>query len=223
MQTTLNSTTTGAAAGATAAPTAAANGAPSELFTTLLVAQIKNQNPLEPADPSQFVGQLTQLSQMEALQKLASQGEAQATMLASLQQLALGAQVGSTVSVATDSLRLAGEPVSGRFVLDGASAQTTLLLTGTDRQQRRIELGSQAAGQVDFSIDPAALGLPPGRYAVQVETAGGAAPAVEVDGVLRNVRLSPGGSAMLNIAGIGEVAASTITGLQGRRQEEVTP
>lgn len=45
----------------------------SGLFTKLLVAQIKNQDPLEPTNPSEFVSQLTQLSEMESLQKLASQ------------------------------------------------------------------------------------------------------------------------------------------------------
>ncbi|RZI59199.1 MAG: hypothetical protein EOP37_12495, partial [Rubrivivax sp.] len=44
--------------------------ATSSLFTTLLVAQIKNQDPLSPQDPSQFVSQLTQLSQVESMQKL---------------------------------------------------------------------------------------------------------------------------------------------------------
>ena len=70
-------------ASATAGQGAAAinpNGEVSKLFTTLLVAQIRNQNPLEPQDPSEFVGQMTQLSQMEALQMLARQGSATAGM-----------------------------------------------------------------------------------------------------------------------------------------------
>ena len=36
-------------------------------FLNLLVAQIKNQDPLNPADSTQFVGQLVQFSQLEQL------------------------------------------------------------------------------------------------------------------------------------------------------------
>jgi flagellar basal-body rod modification protein FlgD len=35
------------------------------MFLTLLVAQMKNQDPLNPADGSQFVAQLAQLTQLE--------------------------------------------------------------------------------------------------------------------------------------------------------------
>lgn len=50
--------------GATAA--SASSAAPSkELFLQLLVAQIKNQDPLNPADGTQFVSELAQFSELE--------------------------------------------------------------------------------------------------------------------------------------------------------------
>lgn len=36
-------------------------------FLKLLTAQIKNQNPLNPSDPTQFIGQLVSFSQLEQL------------------------------------------------------------------------------------------------------------------------------------------------------------
>jgi flagellar basal-body rod modification protein FlgD len=69
----------------------------SDMFTKLLVAQIQNQDPLSPTDPAQFVQQLTQLSQTEALQNLSNLTSANASVLQSMQVLALGAQVGSDV------------------------------------------------------------------------------------------------------------------------------
>jgi len=64
MQTNLS---TSGGAGAGAAPAAPLTGAAAtkDMFTKLLVAQIRNQDPLSPTDPSQFVNQLTQLSQTE--------------------------------------------------------------------------------------------------------------------------------------------------------------
>jgi len=86
------STNAGAGAQASGALPIGNAAATSDMFTKLLVAQIKNQDPLEPTDPSQFVKQLTQLSQTESLQSLASQATTNASLLQSIQALALGAQ-----------------------------------------------------------------------------------------------------------------------------------
>lgn len=57
-----------AAADATAAlPTAGNSAATKENFLQLLVAQIKHQNPLEPADGTQFLSQLAQFTEMEQM------------------------------------------------------------------------------------------------------------------------------------------------------------
>jgi flagellar basal-body rod modification protein FlgD len=53
----------------------------SDMFTKLLVAQIRNQDPLAPQDPTQFVNQLSQLSQTEALQNLSQTTSANASVL----------------------------------------------------------------------------------------------------------------------------------------------
>lgn len=190
-------------------------GSISNLFTTLLVAQIKNQNPLEPTDPSEFVGQLTQLSQMEALQSLKDQGTANAAMLSSLQVLALGGQVGSQVTVQTDKLTLSGEPVQIGFTLENLNPQNTLVLKGSDGSEQRIELGSRSPGSVQYTIDPAALGLTHGAYSMRVETSAQETPALEATGRLSSVHLSGAGGAMLNVAGVGQISPSLLTRFNG--------
>jgi len=191
-------------------------GSVSDLFVKLLVAQIKNQNPLEPTDPSAFVNQLTQLSQMEALQKLTDQGATNASLLASTQMLTLGSQVGSSVTVQTDTLAVDGQPIQVGFHLDRSSAQTTLVLTASNGTRHRVELGTHSPGNVQYALDPVALGLPAGRYGVQVETSTDEKPAVEVTGELTNVRLTGGGSAMLHVAGAGQVQPGLITAFNGK-------
>lgn len=49
------------------------NLANENVFLQLLVAQIKNQNPLEPQDSSAFMGQLAQFSQLEQLTQINTQ------------------------------------------------------------------------------------------------------------------------------------------------------
>lgn len=201
----------------TGAITAATGGSNRDLFTTLLVAQIRNQNPLEPSDPSEFVGQLTQLSQMEALQSLASQSATNAAMLDSLQVLSLGAQVGSQVWARTESLTLGNEPVQGAFTLSSASTQTTLVLKDAGGVEHRVELGSRPVGEVSFSIDPAQLNLPAGTYSLAIETSTKEAPAIEVAGTLQSVKLSAAGGVALSISGLGETSPTAITRFNGRK------
>jgi flagellar basal-body rod modification protein FlgD len=193
----------------------AASSANRDMFTKLLVAQIQNQDPLTPQDPTTFVNQLSQLSQTEALQNLSQTTSANASILQSMQTLAMGSQVGSEVTVATDTLRLDGGMVKGSIQLNGSSSATTLVLTGGDGQQHRIDLGPSASGAQAFTIDPDALGLAPGSYKIQALPSDGSSPRIEVAARLNSVRLVNGG-VTLQVANIGEVDPSSVTGFNGK-------
>jgi len=192
------------------------NGEVTQLFTTLLVAQIRNQNPLEPTDPSEFVSQLSQLSQMESLQTLAKQTSANGAMLESLQVLALGNHIGTQVTAATDHVVVAEEPITGHFTLESGSESVALVLENGTGQQQRIALGTRPAGDVPFTIDPGKLDLPPGTYAMRVETAaGGSSPVVQVVGTLRGVRITAAEGVLLDVEHVGEIASGALTAFNG--------
>ena len=195
--------------------TSAATSENKDMFTKLLVAQIRNQDPLAPSDPSQFVNQLSQLSQTEALQSLSKSTSASASVLQSLQVLAMGGQVGSQVTVATDRVRVDGAALSGSITLP-AAANANLVLTGADGQNHTVALPFHAAGAQAFTIDPAALGLAPGSYAIAAQGADGTRLPVEIAGTVSSVRLSSSGSVVLQVAGVGDVDPSAITGFNGK-------
>jgi flagellar basal-body rod modification protein FlgD len=186
-----------------------------DMFTKLLVAQIKNQDPLAPQDPTAYVNQLAQLSQTEALQNLSQMSTANASILQSMQTLAMGSQVGSEVTVATNTLKLDGGTVHGSIQLNGASNATSLVLTGLDGQQHTIELGAHGSGSQSFTIDTDALGLAPGTYAIQAMPSDGTSPQIEVTARLNTVRVANGG-VVLQVANVGEVDPSSITGFNGK-------
>ena len=186
-----------------------------DMFTKLLVAQIRNQDPLAPSDPSQFVNQLSQLSQTEALQSLSKTTSASASVLQSMQVLAMGGQVGSQVTVATDRVRLDGSPLGGSVNLPAAGS-ANLVLTGADGRQHAVALPFHTAGAQSFTLDPGALGLAPGSYAIAAKGADGAAVAVEIAGRIDSVRLSGTGSVVLQVAGVGDVDPTAITGFHGK-------
>lgn len=192
------------------------SGGLSNLFTTLLVAQIKNQDPLSPQDPSQFVSQLTQLSQVESMQKLTSQGQTNASMLASLQLMTLGAQVGSTLQATVSQVQLQGDPVELRYTLDSSSPANTLVVTAGDGTEQRIDLGSLGKGEHGYTLDPAKLGLRDGQYSLKFEAKDKREVSLETVARLDGVRLSADGGVMLQLAGVGEVTSQAITQFKGR-------
>jgi flagellar basal-body rod modification protein FlgD len=202
-------------AGADSVSASADTSATKDMFTKLLVAQIRNQDPLSPSDPTQFVNQLSQLSQTEALQSLSKTTSASASVLQSLQVLAMGGQVGSDVSVAASRVKLDGAALKGSITLPSASAVTNLVLTGVDGRAHSVTLPSHGAGALPFTLDPTALGLAPGSYAISAKGADGSSLAVEVTGRVDSVRLSGAGGIVLQVAGVGEVDPSAIKGFNG--------
>jgi flagellar basal-body rod modification protein FlgD len=209
------STTTGTIAGNTAAQT-------QEMFTKLLVAQIKNQDPLSPTDPSQFVNQLTQLSQTESLQNLSTLTSTNASVLQSMQVMALGAQVGSDLMVASDRVQLERSKVAISINQTDASSNTTLVLTGIDGVAHPISLGSQGAGAVAYTIDPVALGLPAGSYKIAASTNTKEVPTIGIQGRLNSVRLSAAGGVLLDVSHVGETSPGYITAFNGPSATQAT-
>ena len=66
-QATSGTSGTGASSSSTSSPTSLNSLTSEDTFLQLLIAQIKNQDPLNPTDSIQFVGQLVQYSELEQL------------------------------------------------------------------------------------------------------------------------------------------------------------
>lgn len=199
---------------------AAPNKSAQDVFAKLLSAQIQNQNPLEPMNSEQFVTQMLQSQQTEALGTVAKQSANSAALLEELLVVSLGSQVGSQVRVHASALDVSdasARQVNGHITLDHAASEVTVVLTGASGSSNRIKLGPQPKGDVFFSVQPAALGLTQGRYEIHVETGSDKALPVELDGTVKNVRLGADGKIILQVAGIGDIDTASISGFLGRR------
>jgi flagellar basal-body rod modification protein FlgD len=197
-------------------PAAAPVSENKDMFTKLLVAQIRNQDPLAPSDPATFVNQLSQLSQTEALENMTQTTAASAAMLQSLQVLAMGGQVGSQVSVETGRVELGDTAITGSVRLEGASTLTHVILTDVAGKQTKVELPPHGIGGQEFTLDPAKLGLPAGKYSIAAESSDGTKPKIEISGRLNSVRLDSTGGILMQVAGVGEVEPGWITGFNGK-------
>jgi flagellar basal-body rod modification protein FlgD len=60
-----SATTTGTASSAASSSSSLDSGVNEQMFLQLLVAQLKNQDPMNPTDSTQFVSQLAQFSELE--------------------------------------------------------------------------------------------------------------------------------------------------------------
>lgn len=179
-------------------------------FIALMVAQIKNQDPTNPVDSTEFLNQYSAMSQVKSLENMSDMSKNNLTLLDNLQTLTASGLVGQDVNVSVDALQVDGAPVEGQLNLDYASSPTVITLTDSGGNKTEVQLGSQVAGKVNFAIDPSKLGLAPGKYAISATTSSGEYPAIEVTGKVKGVRVSANGP-VLDVAGAGSVPFYNIT------------
>ncbi|UXI03102.1 flagellar hook assembly protein FlgD [Photobacterium sp. TY1-4] len=176
-------------------------------FITLMVAQIQNQDPLNPLDGTEYVGQLAQFSQVESTENMSKVMQNSMVLLDNMQVLSTAGLVGQTVYVDTEAFELSEQVQKGKLELQHASNQVNLLIKDEYGQTTKVPMGGRAPGDVDFTIDPATLGLKPGKYTVAVELDEGLTqPNILMSGEVAQVRVpSNGGAALVNVAGVGSV------------------
>lgn len=187
-----------------------ANGL-SNLFMTLLVAQIANQNPLNPTDGTEYVNQLAQLAQTQSLENVAELTKTNSILMDNLQTLSTANLVGQKVMVETDKIEVKdGQEVEGRLTLKHAAGVVTVYLKDENGTQYKVELGKQEAGQVKFNTKD--LDLPDGKYTLSVVTDTGESDVrTEMAGIVNNVRIPlDGGVTLLNITGLGDIPYNQI-------------
>ncbi|PHZ60289.1 flagellar basal body rod modification protein [Photobacterium leiognathi] len=183
-----------------------ANGLKNE-FINLMVAQIQNQDPLNPLDGTEYVGQLAQFSQVESTENMAKLMQNSMVLLDNMQVLSTAGLVGQTVYVEGNEVELTDAKQQGRIELEHASSTVSIVLTDQLGNKKIMPLGPKNKGEVEFTIDPNALGLTKGQYQISVEVAKDLPqPSVLLAGEVSQVRVpSNGGAALVNVEGIGRV------------------
>lgn len=99
-----------------------------EDFLTLLVAQLQNQDPLNPDDPTEFTAQLAQFSSLEQLFTLNESMDNLVASNASSDRLSTLTTIGKEVAYHGDTFEYAGTPVEVGYQLDGVADSITLSL-----------------------------------------------------------------------------------------------
>jgi flagellar basal-body rod modification protein FlgD len=125
-----------------------------------MIAQLNNQNPLEPQDNGQFIAELAQFSTVEGIQNMSDGFEDLAVSYKSSQALQASALVGGAVTIdgnTTSNLRN-GELVFGMAEIPAATDDLVLQITNdTGQIVENIQLGYQPNGELSFKWDGANL------------------------------------------------------------------
>ena len=99
-----------------------------EDFLTLLVAQLKNQDPMNPDDPSEFTSQLAEFSSLEQLQNLNESMEALAGSQKQSDQFATMDLIGKEVVYTDNTFTFDGDPVRVGYQLDGTASSVSMYI-----------------------------------------------------------------------------------------------
>lgn len=186
-------------------------------FLNLLVAQLNNQNPLEPQGNGEFIAQLAQFSSLEGIEKLNTSMESLLSSYQSSQALQASSLVGRKVIVPSEKAVVdTSESFKASLVLPVSSSNVYVnVYDDAGALVTRVNLGEQAAGNVSFiwdGKDASGNLMPPGTYKFEAQAT--------YDGETKGLytllpanvdSVTLGGSELiLNLAGLGSVPLSHV-------------
>lgn len=188
-------------------------------FLQLMVAQVKNQDPLQPQANGDFLAQLAQFSTNDGINNMQVSMEKLVNSLQSNQALQASSLVGRKVLVTSDTMSLGAEGGSSASInmVPGLSNLTASIYSGSGQLVKTIPLGKPEAGNFQFTWDGtdnqnqrAAVG----DYKIKVNgTYENAQVSVETmtSANVDSVSLGQGADALkLNVAGVGAVTLDKI-------------
>ena len=146
-------------AGASTTSTKANSGtdpqAAQDRFLKLLVAQLNNQDPMNPLDNAQMTSQMAQINTVTGIQQLNLSMQTMAEQFAAMQTLQGTMMIGRSVLAEGDRLAV-DEKGSGKgyFVLGNTATSTKIeVLSPSGQVVDTVDLGAQEKGRHDFTWD----------------------------------------------------------------------
>jgi len=189
-------------------------------FLTLMLAQLKNQDPTSPVDSNEFLSQLASLSEVQGITQLNTSFAALSNSLVSSQALQASSLLGHQALVAssTATLSSAGGALSGAVSVPQTSSQVVLNISNSSGVLvESLNLGAQPAGLANFSWNGRTSNgsqAPAGTYTLSAQLAGlsgGTAVTTLINGTVDSVTMGSGAAGLtLNIAGLGSVPFSSV-------------
>lgn len=132
-------------------------------FLKLLVAQINNQDPLNPMDNAEMTTQMAQINTVSGIQELNATLKGMAEQMSATQSLQGTSLIGRDALIDGNSLSIEGSVAKGALSLPSSASQVYVDIKGTNGEiLDTVDLGAQSAGQHAFewntgSISPSTI------------------------------------------------------------------
>jgi len=189
-------------------------------FLTLMLAQLKNQDPTSPVDSNQFLNQLASLSTVQGITQLNTSFASLSSSLVSSQAMQASSLLGHQALVASTTATLAsGGAVTGAVQIPQTTSQAVLNISDSSGALvRQINLGAQSTGLANFSWDGKLADgsqAAAGQYALSAQyagaTSGSTAATTYVNGTVQSVTMGAGTTGLtLNVSGLGSVPFANV-------------
>lgn len=146
-------------------------------FLRLMTEQLKHQDPLNPLDNTQFLGQLAQFSTVQGIGEMQAAMGSMASVMESDQALRAAALVGHDALVQVDSVSLGkGGAVSGEITAETSGPVVVEVVDAAGVTVQRLELEADGAGPLAFAWDGRMADgepAPAGEYAIRATSGAG--------------------------------------------------
>ena len=187
-----------------------------EDFLKLLMTQLQNQDPMEPMDNGEFMGQMAQFSTVEGITEMGESIDGLVGMYQGQQMSANASMIGKKALVDGNWAQLEGGKLAGAIDLTTAANDLRVdVKSETGELMASIGLGSKMAGVQEFSWDGIkqdGTTAPEGNYylsASAVRDGQSTVPAMQVYGTVNSVQMK-GGEVTLNVSGQGNVSFNSV-------------
>lgn len=125
-------------------------------FLKLLVAQLNNQDPMNPMDNAQMTSQMAQINTVSGIQQLNDTMKSMATQYTAMQTLQGASMVGRDVMTEGNSLSITnGTAKAGIDLAEDASNVTVQVLSPGGQLLDTLNLGAMSAGRHNFEWNAA--------------------------------------------------------------------
>ena len=202
--------------GSTSTTTKTAAEDQQDRFLTLLVTQLKNQDPLNPMDNAQMTSQMAQMSTVSGIEKLNTTLNSLVDNIGTSQSTQAASMIGKGVLVPGSGLTLSDGAAYAGINLESAADQVTLKIMDSSGNVIQTEkLGAHEAGVFNIGWDGKLADettAPAGNYTFSVEAVQGGntvtATALQIGTVSALVRSSNG--FLLDLGSLGTVDFSDV-------------
>ncbi|GAB6034238.1 flagellar hook assembly protein FlgD [Galenea microaerophila] len=181
-------------------------------FLRLLTTQLKNQDPNQPMDPTKFVTDLTQMSQLQATESMNKSVQSMTKGFQSLQTLQAASLIGKAVQSIGDQLsHTQGDPSQFRLKLDQPLKDVKVVVTNDNGPVTELSMGDLNTGEKTVSwdgTDEQGNAMPSGEYTLTVY-------GTDENGALQSIKTVV--PSRVNSVGVNDDGSMTLTLATGER------